>query len=233
MAKNEYDVTYKMSPVLKNTLNVDLGESNVTVDVIAKLPSSMSYVPNSSNYGEPEVTINSDGTTTLKWAIYNCTVNKTIEPVIFKGHIKEDSSNGDEIVVNAEIDADTTKIGTTRPPYRKAQTAIQVIDLAAHRLYKTTNTPVVQANGDIHYTISYKNNTDSVVNEFQLLDILPYNWDSRGTNYSGTIQVSKIVISQKDKNEKKLNSNENLKLYYTSDESAREATAKDENLGEN
>lgn len=233
MAKNEYDVTYKMSPVLKNTLNVDLGESDVTVDVIAKLPSSMSYVPNSSNYGEPEVTINSDGTTTLKWAIYNCTVNKTIEPVIFKGHIKEESSNGDEIVVNAEIDADTTKIGTTRPPYRKAQTAIQVIDLAAHRLYKTTNTPVVEANGDIHYTISYKNNTDSVVNEFQLLDILPYNGDSRGTNYSGTIQVSKIVISQKDKNEKKLNSNENLKLYYTSDESAREATAKDENLGEN
>ena len=233
MAKNEYDVTYKMSPVLKNTLNVDLGESDVTVNVIAKLPSSMSYVPNSSNYGEPEVTINSDGTTTLKWAIYNCTVNKTIEPVIFKGHIKEDSSNGDEIVVDAEIDADTTKIGTTRPPYRKAQTAIQVIDLAAHRLYKTTNTPVVEANGDIHYTISYKNNTDSVVNEFQLLDILPYNGDSRGTNYSGTIQVSKIVISQKDKNEKKLNSNENLKLYYTSDESAREATAKDENLGEN
>lgn len=233
MSKNEYDVTYKMSPVLKNTIDtVNFGESDVTVDVIAKLPSSMSYVAGSSNYGDPELTLNPDGTTTLTWTIYNCTVNETIEPIIFKGHINEESTNGEQITVNAEIDADTTKIGTTRPAVRVAQTTVQVIDLAAHRLYKTVKTPVIEQNGEIHYTVSYKNNTDSIIEDFQLLDILPYNGDSRGTDYTGSMQITRLVITQKDQNGNVLSSNDNLRLYYTSDESAKEATAKDQNLGE-
>ena len=133
---------------------------------------------------------------------------------------------------NADVMLDSTKIGTTRPAVRVAQTTVQVIDLAAHRLYKTVKTPVIEQNGEIHYTVSYKNNTDSIIEDFQLLDILPYNGDSRGTDYTGSMQITRLVITQKDENGNVLSSNDNLRLYYTSDESAKEATAKDQNLGE-
>ena len=233
MSKNEYNVTYKVTPALKNPVNEStLGESDVTVNAVVTLPKGMTYVAGSSNYGDPDLVENDDGTITLTWTIYNCTVNKEIEPVIFEGHINEENSNGTQLVTNAEINADVSKIGPTRYEDRIAQTSVQVIDLAAHRLYKTVEVPVIEKNGDIHYSISYKNNTDEVISDFQLLDILPYNGDSRGTSFSGTYKVTKIVIKQKDENGDVLSSNENLKLYCTTDETARNATAKDENLGD-
>ena len=233
MSKNEYNVTYKVTPALKNPVNEStLGESDVTVNAVVTLPKGMTYVAGSSNYGDPDLVENADGTITLTWTIYNCTVNKKIEPVIFEGHINEENSNGTQLVTNAEINADVSKIGPTRYEDRIAQTSVQVIDLAAHRLYKTVEVPVIEKNGDIHYSISYKNNTDEVISDFQLLDILPYNGDSRGTSFSGTYKVTKIVIKQKDENGDVLSSNENLKLYCTTDETARNATAKDENLGD-
>ena len=232
MSKNEYDVTYKMEPVIKNPINLSLGETDVTVNVKAILPAQMSYVAGSSNYGDPEISKNTDGTTTLIWTIYNCVVNKTIEPVTFKGHINEESTNGQQLTVNCEVDADTSKIGTTRYKARIANTTVQVIDLAAHRLYKTVATPVIEQNGMIKYSISYKNNTDQKITDFQLLDILPYNGDSRGTDFNGSIVIDKLVLTQKDENGNVLSSNDNLTLKYTQDESARNATAKDTNLGD-
>ena len=53
------------------------------------LPAGLTYVPESSNYDEPDIIKNDDGTTTLIWKIYNCTTNTAIIPIVFRAKIDE------------------------------------------------------------------------------------------------------------------------------------------------
>ena len=232
LAKNEYNVRYKLTPILTSSSS-DAKIEDVAVQVIANLPKDMSYVPNSSSYGEPEITNNSDGTTTLKWNISGCTVNASIENIYFEAHMSEESSNGKQYDVSATIYADPSKVGVDSVANRTSTTSVQVINLASHRLYKTVETPVVEKNGEIHYKLLYKNNTDTSIPNFQLLDILPYNGDLRGTEFNGTYTLDRLVVTQENESGNKI-SNDNLEILYTNDESVRNTvTSKDENLGEN
>ena len=232
LAKNEYNVRYKLTPILTSSSS-DAKIEDVAVQVIANLPKDMSYVPNSSSYGEPEITNNSDGTTTLKWNISGCTVNASIENIYFEAHMNEESSNGKQYDVSATIYADPSKVGVDSVANRTSTTSVQVINLASHRLYKTVETPVVEKNGEIHYKLLYKNNTDTSIPNFQLLDILPYNGDLRGTEFNGTYTLDRLVVTQENESGNKI-SNDNLEILYTNDESVRNTvTSKDENLGEN
>ena len=232
LAKNEYDVTYKIQPVLYNNVNTGTAIDGVTVKVTAILPSELTYVANSCDLGEPEITTLDSGETQLVWNIQNCTVNETITPVVFSAHIDENTTNGTQYTVSTEILADSSKVGTTKLASRTSETSIQIINLASHRLYKTVSTPVIEKNGEIHYTLAYKNNTDSSIPAFQLLDILPYNGDSRGTSYNGTYILDRLEISQKDADGNEITDN-TLTVLYTNDTSVRTGvTSKDTNLGD-
>ena len=68
-----------------------------------------------------------------------------------------------ELIKNGE----ETKIGNTNISLRTATNTIQIVNLSSHRLYKTVETPVIEKNGEIHYTISYKNNTDEIIKIFK------------------------------------------------------------------
>jgi len=43
------------------------------------------------------------------------------------------------------------------------------------------------------YKVVATNKSDYAIEDFQLLDILPYNGDNRGTQFDGTYQISKIL----------------------------------------
>ena len=227
LSRNENEVEYKLTPTLSNNYN-KTQITGVTIEVLDTLPAGMTYKPGSSNYGEPEIISNSDGTTTLKWTINNCTVNEPITPVIFKVILDEELSNGVQLETKAVI---RTDLDSRTEKYRRETESIQITNLSSHRLYKSVETPVIEKNGEIHYTVSYKNNTDEIIRDFQLLDILPYNGDSRGTEYTGEYTLDRLVVTQKDGAGETI-SNDNLEILYTNDESVRNGvTSKDENLG--
>ena len=231
VGKNENIVTYKITPSLINPDTTKASDiKGVTVTITDTLPNRITYVSGSSNYGDPEITENDDGTSTLVWKIYNCAVGEAIEPITFDASIYAETPNGTQYENKAVISADNDIIGNTEISLRTATNTIQVTNLSSHRLYKTMNTPVIEKNGEIHFTLSYKNNTDDTIPDFQLLDILPYNGDNRGTAYTGTYTLDRIVITQEDSNGNKINNNK-LNILYTNDESARSVTSKDENLG--
>ena len=232
ISKNEYDVTYKITPILNKPSSVSAVIKDVTVTVKDTLPANITYVPNSCNYGEPQITRNDDGSTLLVWEITGCEVGKDIEPIIYKAHIDESCLNGIQITNSVVVFADPDKVGNISEELRTATNTINIINLSSHRLYKNTDTPVIEKNGEIHYTILYKNNTEGYIPNFQLLDILPYNGDSRGSNYSGDYTLDRLVITQQDRDGKVI-SNDNLEILYTNDESVRNtASVSDSNLGD-
>ena len=229
LGKNENIVKYTINPTLTNPDKSKLPNiAGVTVTITDTLPKKLTYVPGSSNYGEPEI-IQNDNNTTLVWTIYNCTVGEKIDPIVFDASIYDETLNGTQYENKVVISADNDLIGNTVVSKRTATSTIQITNLSSHRLYKVDNTPVIEKNGDIHYTISYKNNTDETIPDFQLLDILPYNGDSRGTDFTGTYTLDRVVVSKEDANGSRALGD--MQVLYTNDESARSATSKDENLG--
>ena len=232
LGRNENIVTYKITPTLTSYGNIQSNIKDVAITITDTLPNGLTYVPNSSNYGEPKLTKNVDGTTTLVWQITGCNVDEKIEDLVFKASIYEETPNGTQYENKAVISAEQDKIGNTSITKRTSTSTIQVINLSSHRLYKTVETPVIEKNGEIHYTVSYKNNTDEAIKDFQMLDILPYNGDSRGTNYTGEYTLDRLVVTQTNGAGETI-SNDSLQILYTNDESVRNSiTSKDENLGQ-
>lgn len=244
-SKNEYDVTYKIEPSLKNPSINGAGISGVNIRCEDTLPVGLTYTAGSSNIGEPEVIQNEDGTTKLVWYINNLTVNEVIKPIVYKAHILEDLANGTMLQSTAKIDEVPSigedgkeiykigKIPSSNSSSRMSTNSINIINLAAHRLYKSIDTPVIEKNGDIHFTLTYKNSTDESIPDFQLLDILPFNGDNRGSSFDGTYVLDKLDIVQEDASGKRL-SNDNLSIFYTENkEIVKSISSKDENLVDN
>ena len=232
LGKNDNIVKYKVEPSIYQDNDNKAEIKDITVTITDTLPEGLTYIPGSSNYGEPEMINNDDGTTILKWNIYNCISDGYIEPLYFSASIDENTPNGTQYTNTAVISADEDKIGNTVLKLRTSTSTIQVTNLSSHRLYKTIDTPVIEKNGEIHFTVSYKNNTDEIIKDFQMLDILPYNGDSRGTNYTGEYTLDRLVVTQQNEAGETI-SNDSLQILYTNDESVRNGvTSKDENLGQ-
>mgnify|MGYP005795271303 CR=1 FL=1 len=239
LGKNEDTVTYKVEPQLDGNSNLKQQISGVTLKAEVTLPKGLTYIVGSSkrgdkSYTEPEITDNTDGTQKLTWYIYGCTSGTAIEPITFEAQIDNESANGTQyeakFVVSEVIGSDgITKIGNSEINFRTSTEAISIINLASHRLYKEVETPVIEKNGQIKYTIVYANNTDETVPEFQLLDILPYNGDNRGTEFAGTYTLESVKVNQTISGTAQATSN--LKLYTTNAEEVRNMTAKDEGIG--
>ena len=231
LGKNENVATYEVQPVIDRNANISTQIENVTLKTEVTLPQGLTYVSGSSKrgetaYSEPNIETNKDGGSKLTWNIYNCKSGEEIQPIIFEANINNETRNGEQyttkFIISEVIGKDgTSKIGNSEIKNRTSSETINIINLASHRLYKETEAPIVEKGENIEYNISYKNNTEEVINEFQLLDILPYNGDGRGTKYNGTYILENIELTGQT----------GLKIYTTTDESVRNITAKDENIG--
>ena len=227
IGRNENTVTFGLKPQLQTTVTTGTPMSNVTVTLEETLPAGLEYIPGSSSYNEPTIENLSNGEQKLTWIIYGCTVGQDIEKITYKAKIDEESANGTQYTASVLVTAD--KIGASLPSTRTDSNTIQITNLASHRLYKEVENAIIEKNGKIKYTVVYENKTEDPVSEFQLLDVLPYNGDNRGTNFNGTYTLESINIQQKVNGA--VQSTNNLKLYTTNSTTVRNMTAKDDGIG--
>ena len=240
LAKNENIVTYSLEPELDANENLTSQIENVTLKAEVTLPDGLTYVAGSSTrggerYAESVVTENEDGSTTIVWYIYGVTSGQEIEPILFDAQISNNSSNNTQyeatFVVSEEIGEDgISKIGNSEISFRTSSTTINIIKLSNYRLYKETDTPIIEANGEITYRVIYQNDADTSAPDFQVLDILPYNGDGRGTSFNGTYTLKSVKVTQTNGDGEEV-SLENLSLYTTTSPEARKILPNDENIG--
>lgn len=236
-AKQNYDigkaqtvVTYNIDPILTAPKGTTATMGGITVTLTDTLPKGLKYINGSSNseYGEPTKTDNADGTTTLVWKISNCALDVKVPTLNFKAAIDITSENGTSYTNKVLVETD--KLEPSLPITRTAEATINIIRLASYSLYKDTETPLIEKNGEGSYNVVMLNMTKKPVTDFQLLDVLPYNGDKIGTSFHGTYTISKIELSGNITGEPI--STDNLKIAVTEDESVRNnVTAKDGNLG--
>ena len=230
IGRNETEVEFKVEPTLAEIdETIPSNIKGVKVNVIDILPEELTYVYGSSNYGDPEIVKNADGTTTLTWKLENCTVGQRIEPITFKTKIDPNTANGTSLQNTAIVQPDKDKVGLVSTEFRTATCGIQVTNLASHMLYKQTDNQIIEKDGQIKYKVIYENKTENTIPEFQLLDILPYNGDSRGTAYNGTYSLNSVNVTQTINGTEQ--SNSNLKLYTTNSDNVKNMTATDGGIG--
>ena len=213
---NENEVKYIIRPTI--TALTDIEITGVNLKIESRLPEGLTYIPGTSSLEDVEVIEDEEtGETVLTWYIYNCTVGEQIPSIEFYAHISEETLNGTQYKATALIteiigEGEISKLGNPAESYRKAEANIQITNLSAYMLYKQTDTPVIEKDGEMHYRLIFRNSTIQDVTSFQLLDILPYNGDSRGTSYNGTYTLDRIDITGQ----------EGLTIYTTTDESVRD-----------
>ena len=227
IGRNENLATLSIKPTLSLPTSNAVKVSGITIKVTENLPKGLTYESGSSNHGEPQITNNEDGTQTLIWNIYDCTIGEDVPKITFKARIDEETENGTQYTSTVLVSADN--IGASLPSTRTDSLTIQITNLSAHRLYKEVETPVIEKNGEIKYKITYENKTDEPITEFQLLDILPYIGDNRGTNFQGTYTLQNINVKQYINEQAQ--STDKLKIYTTTSDTVKTMNAKNEQIG--
>ena len=204
-------VTYRLHPTL-DTMTGLAGTTPTTLTLRDVLPPGLSYQPGSATLGEPTSQANTPATgyTTLTWTLANVVPGTALTDLDFKvlvdafvenSHILPNfveanspldpglcsSSNGvyAGMLGNAEINVDTGAVGGSLCP-RAARQDISVSNPGGLQLQKSSDTPVILANGILQYTLSW-GGIQSAVDTTDLIDVLPYNGDGRvpATNYTG------------------------------------------------
>ena len=232
--KNEYRVDYKLTPYIMIPDTVDSINNNYSqsIAVRAYLPlGKITYIPGSCEFGDPitYIVVDDEGVeqTVLEWIVPDCKINEEINPIYFSATLNPQLDNNTQVSVKA---TSALKDGDIIRPELKQETyTVQVINLSSHRLYKEVEKQVIEKEEEIHFIATYINSTDKDVPEFQMLDILPYNGDDRGTKFNGTYKIKAVNIRQIQNNVEV--DNDNLTLYISNDESVKNITAKDESIG--
>ena len=221
--------------------------ARITTDLYVEdtLPAGLTYLAGTASWGgtyrqtkegqqgtitggtamEPDITKNSDGTTTLRWTLKDVVVTEeettTFAPIYYSCQIgtpedaATDVKNNDQLLNQAIIWASKEqKRDFNAANENLAELSIQVSKNNAISISKTTKTPLVEAGEPMQFTLNIGNNA---ANEMEMiaLDGLPYNGDSRGTSFSGECQVTEMIVKNLDLLQK------NLELYYSDSESDR------------
>ncbi|MBO0458333.1 hypothetical protein JZO77_16490 [Enterococcus hulanensis] len=208
------------------------------------LPKGISYKPDSATdaQGEalpnPTITENSDGTTTLRWDFpktdikngteVNFKVTSNISQLSFDDTgltsnltvstvgemwVTGDKSNKDESVEASRSSSDTFRVKLdqqlvlTKKIDKKA-IEVGTVDPADSEAESST---------DITYTVTGENNSTQDMTSLKLLDVLPYNGDSRKTNYHGDYRVQSVTATIVDPTGKPLPAPAKSKMFYTTD----------------
>lgn len=207
------EINIKVNGVLTGDKTVDYdGALNTT------LPKGIHYVPGSSKdaYGadlpEPTVVTNGDGTTILRWTFQKIPRETGIE-VNFKAttdftQLKfKESGYTDSLNVKTvgELWVSGNPAISDKSEEKFRSSLDQFIEQLIQQiiLSKSGDKPAIEVgekdpvgvDNKLKYTIKMDNESASPIVSPKILDVLPYDGDSRGTKFSGTYTVENLKLS--------------------------------------
>jgi uncharacterized repeat protein (TIGR01451 family)/fimbrial isopeptide formation D2 family protein len=185
-------VTYQLSPTFTSVNAI-----SDTVIIEDTLPAGVTYVNNSSLFGgvptAPTVTGTSATGQVLTWNLGTRAANAVIPSIEFSIQVPITANNGDILDNVATVIADTDSSSEAQ---RSDERRVTVSSPATLIVAKTTDTPLVEQDTLIRYTVEYFNGTPDDISGSDIIDILPYDGDSGNpsSSFSGSIVVSPLTF---------------------------------------
>ena len=204
----ERTVSYKVSPSLKtDSANNDtaIAKPDYYTDLTVKvdIPKGLAYDTGSAATAPESVVQNKDGSQTVTWLLKNQKVGETLDTFDFtctigKAGTAEDVRNNESFNVTAGISGKEDKREQSAANGNLSSVSMSVIRLASTSISKRAEKPLAETGDDLKYTLYYSNTSTTDIYTSKIADILPYNNDGRGTNYSGNYLVKSVAINYKD-----------------------------------
>lgn len=204
----ERTVSYKVSPSLKtDSANNDtaIAKPDYYTDLTVKvdIPKGLAYDIGSATIAPESVVQNKDGSQTVTWLLKNQKVGKTLDTLDFtctigKAGTAEDVRNNESFKVTAVISGKEDKRKQLAANGNLSSVSMSVIRLASSSISKRAEKPLAETGDDLKYTLYYSNTSTTDIHTSKIADILPYNNDGRGTNYSGDYLIKSVAINYKD-----------------------------------
>ena len=214
----ERRVDYAITPTY-TTGGLEPGTIPGTVTIVDTLPKYLTYVPGSSYQGgtyvqgsdsessyhtggtplEPTVSVNSTtGVTTLTWTITTTATahSDPMEKIYFSAIVGDENDPAKDPANNLGLLNSATISASTAAYPATASKAITVTNLADMTITKAVQQEKVELDEDVQYDMVVKNNSTTNQGNLVALDILPYNGDSRGTDFDGAYTVKQIIVEQ-------------------------------------
>ncbi|MBO0413867.1 hypothetical protein JZO81_22775 [Enterococcus hulanensis] len=204
----------------KVTGNVSGGNGDHTVTLKTTIPKGLSYVSGSKEITDgtlksENVVTNGDGSTTITWVIENVNASKHVPEVTFetKADVTKLTFTDSSI---SEVTAYTVgEIFVTGSPNenddspnfaRESSGKVQLYQMQKISLEKSVSPENIEvgyiddanssASTDIKYKIKLTNNSSDKLVNVRVLDVLPYNGDSLGTDFTGNYSVTGMRFIQ-------------------------------------
>lgn len=200
------------------------GSDTVTYDgaLTTTLPKGISYNPDSSVDGngnklpEPTITVNEGGTTSLRWVFSELTndqrklgieVNFKAKSDFSQLSFKESGYTNSLVVKTVGemwVSGNPTLNDKSIERVRSSQDDFIIMLIQQVILSKKANKPAIElgetdplgVDNTITYKVKMVNNSAAAIPEAKLLDVLPYDGDSRGTKLSGTYTIEEISVNE-------------------------------------
>lgn len=233
-------VDYVLSPYVTISEPISM---NTEVTVTDTIPAGMSY-NNDATYGgtyvkgvtdgahgsvkdgtaidaaSTKITKNADGTTTVVWTLHNVDISKPVPVIHYSTTIDVDAA------VNAKTYTSQASVKTTedkRPPSAaNANTSdftISVVKLSGFSLTKLPDKEQYEVPDDISWTMTWNNQSKNKEPDVLMMDMMPYNGDSFGSDFHGSYTVKALTLQLDDPSK--------YTFVYTFDPSYRGKTTRD------
>ncbi|MGG5371314.1 SpaA isopeptide-forming pilin-related protein [Enterococcus sp. AZ196] len=214
--KTNENVKWKVEGNLLTEGKVDYG-----VKLTTTLPKGLKYSVGSSvdSRGdplpeEPDVVENDNGTTTLIWNFSNVNPSNgdTVEIIFETLPSLRDLTFNNQSLANVRVktvgemwvQSDSSQRDTSREVQRSSAGQVQLYQIQQIVLTKEVNKSLIEvgekddadlaASSDITYKITLENYSSDKLSKVNVLDVLPYNGDSFGSNFDGSYTVKNIKI---------------------------------------
>ncbi|MEV7974224.1 Ig-like domain-containing protein [Cellulomonas sp. NPDC089187] len=201
--------TLSAQPTLTGPVDLTVEDTSVSVT----LPSTVTMVANSWPAGmAPTSVVNPDGSTTYTFALGEQTVNATLPAITFDVTVKSVLTMPTTLTASAVI---TSSADPRAEQYRADSASIVVNAPAAFAVTKTADGAYAIPGVPVSYTVGWVNGLDYSVGTGNIVDVLPYDGDGRGTSGLMGLEVSDVQVTAEMA----------VQIQYTSDASADVMTA--------
>ena len=187
-------------PTLTSKVSNKDNSKKYNYEIITTLPNGLTYDgPLDKNSAPKDIINNLDGSTILKWDLKNISINEAQNPIKVKVHV--DFNVLKDLTVKSVI---SNEFDLREEKFRTSFSNIKVVNTIAWDIYNDKG-ETVEENKPFIYTSHYGVLKKTDKGKVTVIDILPYNGDSKGSKFNGNYTLENIKV------------NNNEKVYLTED----------------
>lgn len=224
-----------------NGIDIELSGTTTKVTITDELPAGLTYVAGSAYIGgsyenntpnrggrgtviggrqlEPVLELRDGGKTLLKWEMNDVEIgnNEAIPVIHFSADMDQEITDSTDWINkgcvrstedNREYNSNNRNLDTAK--INAAPAGNFITRKVAENLFN-------EQNEELKWTLRWKNTTGQIYTNRVMMDIMPYNGDPRGTQFSGSYKITDLRYSfLKDLK------TEDYRFYYSTDAAARE-----------